>query len=341
MASIITENQVQAAESSKLIMTPSPHIKDSISTKKIMLTVSAALVPTILASVYYFGFRALVLTVVSVLSCVLFEYLFTMLTKREPTIEDCSAVVTGIILACNVPVTLPLWMIVFGAFIAIVVVKCLFGGIGCNFANPAATARIFLLVSFAGHMTSWVAPLRGAMESIAGATPGQIIRVMGVDMVASATPLSGKMEQLPSLLQMFLGARGGSLGETCAIALLLGGLFLIYKGIISWVIPVSTLGSIFVFALLFGANPFYAVLSGGAMIGAFFMATDYSTCPVTDKGKAIFGIGIGFITMIIRSFCSYPEGMSYAILLMNIITPHIDSLTITKPFGAVFAQKTE
>lgn len=337
MATNTIENRT--AEKSKLIIEPSPHIKDSISTQKIMLTVSAALLPAVIASVYYFGFRALLLTVVSVVSCVLFEYLFTLITKQESTISDCSAIVTGIILACNVPVTLPLWMMAFGAFLAIVVIKGLFGGIGCNFANPAATARVFLLVSFASQMTTWVAPLRGGVE-VAGATP-QVIRVMGVDMIATATPLSGQMEELPSLLQMFLGARGGSLGETCALALLLGGLFLIYKGIISWIIPVTTLGSIFVFALLFGADPFYAILSGGAMIGAFFMATDYSTCPVTDKGKAIFGIGIGFITMLIRSFCSYPEGMSYAILLMNILTPHIDNLTVTKPFGAVFAQKTK
>lgn len=327
----------QTVEKSKLIIEPSPHIKDSISTQKIMLTVSAALLPAVLASIYYFGFRALILTVVSVVSCVLFEYLFAVVTKQNSTITDCSAIVTGIILACNVPVTLPLWIMVFGAFLAIVVIKGLFGGIGCNFANPAATSRVFLLVSFASHMTTWVAPLHGASL----ASSQTIIPVMGVDMVATATPLSGHMEELPSLLQMFLGARGGSLGETCALALLLGGLFLIYKGIISWIIPVTTLGSIFVFALVFGANPFYAVLSGGAMIGAFFMATDYSTCPVTDKGKVIFGIGIGFITMIIRSFCSYPEGMSYAILLMNILTPHIDNLTVTKPFGAVFAQKAK
>lgn len=327
----------QTVEKSKLMIEPSPHIKDSISTQKIMLTVSAALLPAVLASIYYFGFRALILTVVSVVSCVLFEYLFAIVTKQKSTISDCSAIVTGIILACNVPVTLPLWIMVFGAFLAIVVIKGLFGGIGCNFANPAATSRVFLLVSFASHMTTWVAPLHGA----SAVTSETVIPVMGVDMVATATPLSGHMEEMPSLLQMFLGARGGSLGETCALALLLGGLFLIYKGIISWIIPVTTLGSIFVFALVFGANPFYAVLSGGAMIGAFFMATDYSTCPVTDKGKAIFGIGIGFITMVIRSFCSYPEGMSYAILLMNILTPHIDNLTVTKPFGAVFAQKAK
>ena len=308
----------------KLMVTPSPHVRDSINTQKIMLTVAAALVPTLVAAVILFGVRALVLTAVCVVSCVVFEYLFSVVTKKRCTISDCSAIVTGMILAFNVPVTLPLWMGVFGSFIAIVVVKSLFGGIGCNFANPAATARIFLLVSFAGPMTSWVSPIDG---------------------MATATPLSlikaGELDQLPSLMQMFLGQRGGALGETCALTLLLGGLFLIWRGIIRWVIPVSVIGSVFVFALLFGANPIYAVLSGGVMIGAFFMATDYSTSPVTEKGQVIFGIGIGFLTMVIRTFCNYPEGMSFAILLMNILVPHIDSLTITKPFGAVFEQKKQ
>ena len=306
----------------KLMVTPSPHVRDSINTQKIMLTVAAALVPALVAAVILFGVRALVLTAVCVVSCVVFEYLFSVVTKKRCTISDCSAIVTGMILAFNVPVTLPLWMGVFGSFIAIVVVKSLFGGIGCNFANPAATARIFLLVSFAGPMTSWVSPIDG---------------------MATATPLSlikaGELDQLPSLMQMFLGQRGGALGETCALTLLLGGLFLIWRGIIRWVIPVSVIGSVFVFALLFGANPIYAVLSGGVMIGAFFMATDYSTSPVTEKGQVIFGIGIGFLTMVIRTFCNYPEGMSFAILLMNILVAHIDTLTMTKPFGAIFEQK--
>lgn len=321
-----TETPVSIETNPKLIIAPSPHVKSSVNTQKIMLTVVAALVPSLLASIYFFGFRALLMTCVCVISCVVFERLFTMVTKKSSTIEDCSAIVTGVILAFNLPVSLPYWMAAFGSFIAIVVVKGLFGGIGCNFANPAITARIFLLVSFATPMTTWIAP-------------------RGVDAMATATPLgliaSGDLDKLPSILQMFIGQRGGSLGETCALALIIGGVFLIWTGVISYVIPVSVIGSVFVFALLFGADPVYAILSGGVMIGAFFMATDFSTSPVTVKGKIIFGIGIGFITMVIRCFCSYPEGMSFAILLMNILTPHIDNLTITKPFGAVFEQKKQ
>ena len=300
----------------KLMVTPSPHVRDSINTQKIMLTVAAALVPTLVAAVILFGVRALVLTAVCVVSCVVFEYLFSVVTKKRCTISDCSAIVTGMILAFNVPVTLPLWMGVFGSFIAIVVVKSLFGGIGCNFANPAATARIFLLVSFAGPMTSWVSPIDG---------------------MATATPLSlikaGELDQLPSLMQMFLGQRGGALGETCALTLLLGGLFLIWRGIIRWVIPVSVIGSVFVFALLFGANPIYAVLSGGVMIGAFFMATDYVTSPTGPMGEVIFGIGCGLLTVFIRYFGGYPEGVSYAILIMNVCAWFIDQVVRPARFG--------
>ncbi|MCQ4894459.1 RnfABCDGE type electron transport complex subunit D [Anaerotruncus sp. DFI.9.16] len=309
------------------MITPSPHFRDDINTRKIMLTVATALLPALVMSIFYFGIRALLLTAVCVVSCVVFEYLFAKVTKKPVTISDCSAVVTGVILAFNVPVTLPFWMAVFGSFIAIVVVKCLFGGIGCNFANPAATARIFLLVSFGNQMTHWIAP-HAAIDAVATATPLKLIA-------------AGQTDQLPSLWNMLIGNRGGSLGETCALALIVGGLYLIWNGVIGWQIPVTLIGSVFVFALLFGQDPFYAVLSGGVMIGAFFMATDYSTSPVTTKGKVIFAIGIGFITMVIRVFCNYPEGMSFAILLMNILVPHIDSLTITKPFGAVFEQKKQ
>ncbi len=337
MAINISENQTQAAAAPKLMVTPSPHVKDTISTEKIMLTVVIALLPNLAASVYFFGLRALVLTAVCIVSCMLFEELFTRITRRPSTIGDRSAIVTGMILAFNLPVTLPMWMAVFGSFIAIVVVKGLFGGIGCNFANPAITARIFLLVSFATQMTTWAAPVRGG----AAASGDIITRFAGVDYIASATPLSGKLAQAPSLLEMFLGARAGCLGEASALALLIGGIYLIWKGIISPVIPVSVIGSVFVFALLFGQDPFYAVLSGGVFLGAFFMATDYSTSPATSKGQIVFGIGIGFITMVIRTFCAYPEGMSFAILLLNILTPHIDSLTASKPFGAVFEQKKD
>ena len=327
MAVNTVETQAPAEEKAKLMITPSPHFRDDINTRKIMLTVATALLPALVMSIFYFGIRALLLTAVCVVSCVVFEYLFAKVTKKPVTISDCSAVVTGIILAFNVPVTLPFWMAVFGSFIAIVVVKCLFGGIGCNFANPAATARIFLLVSFGNPMTHGIAP-HAAIDAVATATPLKLIS-------------AGQTDQLPSLWNMLIGNRGGSLGETCALALIVGGLYLIWNGVIGWQIPVTLIGSVFVFALLFGQDPFYAVLSGGVMIGAFFMATDYSTSPVTTKGKVIFAIGIGFITMVIRVFCNYPEGMSFAILLMNILVPHIDSLTITKPFGAVFEQKKQ
>ena len=327
MAVNTVETQAPAEEKAKLMITPSPHFRDDINTRKIMLTVATALLPALVMSIFYFGIRALLLTAVCVVSCVVFEYLFAKVTKKPVTISDCSAVVTGIILAFNVPVTLPFWMAVFGSFIAIVVVKCLSGGIGCNFANPAATARIFLLVSFGNQMTHWIAP-HAAIDAVATATPLKLIS-------------AGQTDQLPSLWNMLIGNRGGSLGETCALALIVGGLYLIWNGVIGWQIPVTLIGSVFVFALLFGQDPFYAVLSGGVMIGAFFMATDYSTSPVTTKGKVIFAIGIGFITMVIRVFCNYPEGMSFAILLMNILVPHIDSLTITKPFGAVFEQKKQ
>lgn len=327
MAVNTVETQAPAEEKAKLMITPSPHFRDDINTRKIMLTVATALLPALVMSIFYFGIRALLLTAVCVVSCVVFEYLFAKVTKKPVTISDCSAVVTGIILAFNVPVTLPFWMAVFGSFIAIVVVKCLFGGIGCNFANPAATARIFLLVSFGNQMTHWIAP-HAAIDAVATATPLKLIS-------------AGQTDQLPSLWNMLIGNRGGSLGETCALALIVGGLYLIWNGVIGWQIPVTLIGSVFVFALFFGQDPFYAVLSGGVMIGAFFMATDYSTSPVTTKGKVIFAIGIGFITMVIRVFCNYPEGMSFAILLMNILVPHIDSLTITKPFGAVFEQKKQ
>lgn len=327
MAVNTVETQAPAEEKAKLMITPSPHFRDDINTRKIMLTVATALLPALVMSIFYFGIRALLLTAVCVVSCVVFEYLFAKVTKKPVTISDCSAVVTGIILAFNVPVTLPFWMAVFGSFIAIVVVKCLFGGIGCNFANPAATARIFLLVSFGNQMTHWIAP-HAAIDAVATATPLKLIS-------------AGQTDQLPSLWNMLIGNRGGSLGETCALALIVGGVYLIWNGVIGWQIPVTLIGSVFVFALLFGQDPFYAVLSGGVIIGAFFMATDYSTSPVTTKGKVIFAIGIGFITMVIRVFCNYPEGMSFAILLMNILVPHIDSLTITKPFGAVFEQKKQ
>lgn len=319
----------------RLAVGSSPHVKSPLTVRQVMQSVCIALLPALIASVYFFGLRALVLTAVCVASCVIFEHLFAKVTRTPSPIGDLSAVVTGLILAFNLPVTLPFWMAAFGAFIAIVVIKGLFGGIGCNFANPAATARIFLLVAFAGPMTTWAAPLRGA----APAAGNLLSSFAGVDYIAGATPLSGHMAALPSLMQMFLGAHGGSLGETSALALLIGGVYLIWKGIIKFDIPVAVIASVFVFALLFGQNPVYAILSGGVMIGAFFMATDYSTSPMTTRGRIIFGVGIGFLTMVIRTFCAYPEGMSFAILLLNILAPHIENLTIPTPFSAVMEKK--
>lgn len=308
--------------SNKLTVAPSPHMKSADTTKSIMTNVVIALMPALIAAVAIFGLGALILTVTCVVSCVAAEFIYNKLTKRDNTITDMSAVVTGVLLAYNLPASLPLWIAVVGSITAIIVVKQLFGGIGQNFANPAITARVILLVSFAGQMTTWPAPNFGvaSFEGVAGATP-------------LAVMTSGAMYKMPSYMEMFLGFRGGCLGETCTVALLLGGIYLIYKKVITPIIPVSFLGTIVVMALLLGTDPLYHLMAGGAMIGAFFMATDYSTSPNTLKGQVIFGIGCGFITMIIRVFGGYPEGVSFAILLMNIVTPHINNYTMTKPFG--------
>ncbi len=307
---------------SKLIVSPSPHVRDRVSTSGIMLDVIVALIPALVASTLIFGIKALLLTVTCAASCVFFEYLFQKLCKKDITISDLSAVVTGILLAFNLPVTLPLWMGVFGSLVAIVVVKQLFGGIGHNFANPAITGRIVLMISFTTEMTNWVIPKLsgGVTKLVSGATP---LAVMA----------SGQTRQLPSLFEMFLGIRGGCLGETCVLGLVLGGLYLVYKKVITPVIPVAFIGTVLVLAAAVGQNPLYHLMSGGLVLGAIFMATDYTTSPTTTKGKLLFGIGCGVFTFLIRVYGSYPEGVSFAILLMNIITPHIENLTASKPFG--------
>ena len=241
----------------------------------------------------------------------------------ENTISDLSAVVTGVILSFNLPVQLPLWMAVVGCFFAIVIVKQLFGGIGNNFANPAIAARIFLLLSFSQPMTTWLQVEGGrAVQGVYGATPLALIS-------------AGDTANLPSVMEMLLGTRGGCMGETCAIALILGGVYMIWKKVITPTIPLAFIGGVFVLSLLFGVNPVYELLGGGLMLGAFFMATDYTTSPITEKGKIIFGLGCALITMVIRVFGSYPEGVSYSILLMNIITPHINRMVRNKAFGGV------
>lgn len=303
----------------KLIVSPSPHDENYMKTSEIMFNVCMALVPALAVGCYVFGWRSLLLTAVCISCCVVFEWLSRKIMKRENTVNDLSAVVTGLILAMNLPPTLPLWMAVIGSFVAIVIVKQLFGGLGQNFANPAITARIVLMVSFPAAMTNWVNPFYWKIP----------------DAVAGATPLAlGENDILPSYLDLFLGNTGGCMGETSALALLIGGIYLMMRKIINPAAPLTFIGTVAVLSLIFGDNPLYQILSGGLFLGAFFMATDYATTPITTKGKIIFGIGCGIITFIIRHFGSYPEGVSFSILLMNILTPYIEQVTRTKVFGA-------
>lgn len=309
----------------KLIVSPSPHDENYIKTSTIMLNVIIALLPALAAGCYIFGMRSLLLTAVCVTSCVVFEFCCRKLMKRDNTIGDLSAAVTGVILAMNLPVTLPLWMAVVGSFVAIVIAKQLFGGLGQNFANPAITARIVLMLSFPTAMTNWAVPF---------------FYKDGIDVVTGPTPLVGGDA---SYMDLFLGKVGGCLGETCALALLVGGLYLAARRIISLAAPAGFIGALAFLSFIFGDDPLYAILSGGVFLGAFFMATDYATTPITTKGKIVFGLGCGIITFIIRHFGSYPEGVSFSILLMNVLTPYIEQLTRTKIFGAnrTFAQSPQ
>lgn len=310
-----------------LLVTPHPHIKSPMTTQKIMLNVIIALVPAIIASVIMFGFRSLLIIAISAASCVLFEYLFNLATKREQTVFDLSAVVTGILLACNLPVGIPMWMVIIGAFTAIIVGKCLFGGLGQNFVNPAILGRIVLMISFTTEMTTWATPFDWYYGiSNTTATP-----LTMADAIMSKTK--------PSDLELFLGMHAGCLGEVSALALLIGGIYLVCRRIINPIIPVTYIGTVFVFTAILGKDPVYHVLAGGLMLGAIFMATDYVTSPVTNLGKVIFGLGLGVITVIIRLFGSYPEGVSFAIILMNILVPFIDKATKTRPFGRIKPQK--
>lgn len=304
---------------SKLVVSVSPHIKDSTNTMSIMRDVLIALFPALIASVLIFGWRSLLVTAVCVFFCVGSEWAFEKITKKENTISDLSAAVTGVLLAFNLPVGIPLWQAAVGSLVAVVVVKQLFGGIGQNFANPAITARIVMLLAFTQSMTTWVFP-----DAVSGATPLVILK--------------GEAAQaLPSLLDMFLGVRGGCLGETSALALLLGGAYLLIRKVISWQAPVGFVGTVFVLTLLLGEQPVYQLMSGGLLLGAFFMATDYATTPNTNLGRLIFGIGCGLITVLIRVWGNYPEGVSFSILLMNILTPYIQKHTLPKPLGGVSA----
>lgn len=282
-----------------------------------------ALLPSVVASAIYFGFRAILLIAICVATCVLTEFVCRKLMKRNQTISDLSACVTGILLALNLPVTLPIWEAVIGSFVAIAVVKQLFGGIGQNFANPAIVGRIVLMLSFTADMTTWAIPkyYQNSGEVITGATP----------------LVSGDA----SYLDLFLGNVGGCLGETSALAILIGGLFLIVMKVISPSAPISFIGTVAILTAITGGDVGYQVLAGGLLLGAFFMATDYSTTPITEKGRIVFGIGCGIITFVIRNYGGYPEGVSFSILLMNVLTPYIDRLTMSKPVGAKYPEKNK
>lgn len=291
-----------------------------------MLDVIIALVPAAAAGIYYFGFRAALIIAVTVLASVVFEYITRKLLKRNNTIGDLSAVVTGLLLAFCLPPTFPVWMAVVGSFFAIVIVKQLFGGLGQNFVNPALASRAFLLVAYGARMTHWMEPFAGASA---------------VDAVSSVTPLGALKTggELPSLMDMFLGNIGGSIGETSALALTIGGVYLLVRGVISWHIPVVYIGTVAAFSWivgpqgLFTGDPLFTVLAGGLLLGAIFMATDYTTSPMTNKGMVIYAAGCGILTMLFRRYTNMPEGVSYAILLMNVATPLIDRFTKPRRFG--------
>ncbi|MBQ3931662.1 MAG: RnfABCDGE type electron transport complex subunit D [Firmicutes bacterium] len=308
-----------------LIVASAPHVCAPANTASIMRDVLIALVPALAVSVYVFGIRSLVMAVCCIVFCVFFEWLVRKIMKRDNTIGDLSAAVTGLILAFNLPVRLPIWMAAVGCFIAIVVVKQLFGGLGQNFANPAIVGRIALFIGFAGPMASWTINSRMSQA---------ILDVAEIDATTGATPLGmlAAGQTLPSNLEMFLGLISGSMGEISAAALILGGIYLIVRKVISPAIPVSFLATVAVLSLVFGLDPIFQLCAGGVMLGAIFMATDYVTSPITTSGRIIFGIGCGLFTMLIRVYASYPEGVSFAILLMNILTPHIDRLTRHKAF---------
>ena len=308
----------------KLIVSSSPHMVTKTDTSKIMGTVLIALLPAFAVGIYQFGFRVVTLTAVFVASCVLFEYLYNNITKKPQTVGDLSAVLTGVLLAFNCPSSLPYEIAIVGSFAAIVVIKQLFGGIGQNLVNPAVTARVFMFIAFATPMTSWPTP-RG------GHATGAV-----VDATTSATPLGvlshGSFADVYNdgftKMDLFLGNVGGCIGEVSALAILIGGLFLIWKKVISPIIPVTFIATVFVLGLIWGGfdGALFHILAGGLMLGAFFCATDYVTSPTLPLGKVIFGIGCGLFTMLIRIFASYPEGVSFAILLMNILTPYIDKI---------------
>ena len=306
----------------KRFETPSsPFTHSGASTQRIMLDVILSLLPATVAAVLIFGAKTLTPILSCVIAAVVSEFLFNVITHRKQSVGDLSAIVTGLLLGLNLSTNVPVWQCVLGSVFAIVVVKCLFGGLGHNFANPAITARVFLLVSFA--------------EVAGGALP----KGADVELVSSATPLellSTGAEGLPSLMDMFLGVRGGAVGETCVLALLIGFAYLLIRRVIRWQVPVVFIGSVFVLYLVAtgsAVTALYEIMAGGLFLGAIFMATDYQTSPINNKGKAFFALGCGILTFVIREYCAYPEGVSLSILVMNILAPMIEKWTAATPLG--------
>ena len=331
----------------KLIVSSSPHVKSQRTTHFFMQDVILALMPALVMSVVYFSWRALIIVCISVASAVGFEFLFTKLTKKPTTIGDCSAIVTGLLLGFNLPVTVPIYLPVIGAAFAIIVVKMLYGGLGKNIANPAVAGRIFLFICYSKAMTTWVAPTTSL-----GQNASSLPLFANVDVTSTATPLTylkdgDKITSIFtnfSLGKLFTGNTGGCIGETCSILLLLGGIYLLCRKVITWHIPVSFLGTVALITFVFPKYStiprfdfmLYHLLSGGLILGAFFMATDYATSPTTPRGRIIYGCGCGILTVIIRYFGGYPEGVSFAILIMNFFAWYIDQHTVPRKFGGVF-----
>ncbi len=323
-----------------LKIAPSPHVFGKKSTKSLMSGVILALLPAWAASVYYFGWGAIVISLAAVASCMVFEYLIQRyLMKQEPTLTDGSAALTGLLLAFNLPSNLPIWMVVLGSLVAIGVAKMSFGGLGNNPFNPALVGRVFLLISFPVQMTSWPLPTgftTSGADVVTGATPLAIMK----EGLKGGETVSAMMDKIPSHMELFYGHMGGSMGEIAALLLIIGGIYMIARKIITWHIPVILLGTIAAFTgILHAVNPeayagpLFHLLTGGVMLGAIYMATDYVTSPMSKKGMAIFAIGIGVITVVIRVFGAYPEGISFAILIMNAFVPLINQYIKPKRFG--------
>jgi electron transport complex protein RnfD len=328
--------------SNLLNVSPSPHIFVKETTQKLMLGVVLALTPALLASFYFFGWGALIVTMASIASCVGIEYIIQrFILKTSPAISDGSAIVTGLLLAFNVPSNLPVFIIIIGALVSIGIAKMTFGGLGNNPFNPALVGRVFLLISFPVQMTTWPVPTgfsNSYTDAVTGATPLGIIK----EGLKNGESMSNLMDQIPSHLQMFYGQMGGSMGEIAAVALLIGFAWLLYKKIITWHIPVAVTGSVAIFTFILwcinpekNADPLFHILTGGVLLGAIFMATDYVTSPMSKRAMIIYGVGIGVLTVIIRVYGAYPEGVSFAILIMNAFVPLMNAYIKPKNWGKV------